>query len=169
MIKSNSKPPNGCPQFLQPPGSIPSMGVAQLLRQGHRASRDEAGLQLHLRYCLSTLKDLVDLVDCRDAHHLRRKPKYNWSKLDHTWPVNWATGQFFFITLFILSLSLLLKACGLSFPKHQELPSRFHSVPNVKLPVWAQPAFTQTFTTTPLHSTINYHRSHSGPYRPIMK
>ena len=27
----------------------------------------------------------------------------------------------------------------------------------------------QTFAFTQLHSTINYHRSHSGLYRPIMK
>ena len=42
-----------------------------------------------------------------------------------------------------------------------ELPAHLHSAPhsqNVKLQVWNN----QTFTTTQSHSTINYHRSHSG-------
>ena len=56
----------------------------------------------------------------------------------------------------------------ISLRSNTELPAHFHSAPNlqnVKLQVWNN----QTFATTQSHSTIDYHRSHSGLYRPIMK
>ena len=104
-----------------------------------------------------------------------RKPGPHWGSL----PLHFFFEPVFLLRELNLSSSVsLTRTSQLVPPKEQtlgtvttftftsntsisELPAHLHSAPhsqNVKLQVWNN----QTFTTTQSHSTINYHRSHSG-------